>query len=174
MKLTIHLEDEIDLVPVLVAVVEHGRRLACVVPALQNLAHDEGLEEGAGRGARLKSLWTSPPREVRGKARIEEVELGGLDHPRQHIAVPGLDKGDYSRGDEERQPLLRRRLADADVAGEVGVLEHLSCTGCYRRQEAEECKLVANLRKVLDVSLEIGLNVGGVELLDIGAILLCM
>ena len=44
---TVRLKDEVDLVPLLVPVVEYRRRLPRVVPALHDLAHDEGLEEGA-------------------------------------------------------------------------------------------------------------------------------
>jgi hypothetical protein len=56
-------------------------------------------------------------------------------------------------------------FADADVAGEVRVLKHLAGPCRRSRQEAEESQLVADLREVLDVPLEIGLHVGRVILL---------
>ena len=132
-------------------------------PSLEQFAYDERLQHRTRHRPIHQRLRRIPAEQVAAKTGVGEIQLRGLHYARGDISGIRLEKVDEVGRLKDAEPVLRCGHRNSDVPRQIGKVEQL--TGARRNgpDELEEALLVGDLRKVANVTLDVGADIGAEE-----------
>ena len=160
-KRLIFFDDQIDLagVALLGSEVEDRRFHSGVGVALQYLGDAPRLEKVSGSRTGCEDFRRFPVGEERHQSGVEEIQLGRGDHRRGTVVFVRIDEPRDVAGLQNAHILFRGRHADAGIAREIRIVEHLPGARRSGFQETVEDAEVGDLSEFTHVPLKIGLDV---------------